>query len=200
HSLVDVGQLEGGLESPDMGSVGKTLRGPFEDETDEVRSLNQEWDEQKTFHGDVDAALDAKLSKVLVGEVQLAVNADAVDKMRKFQKLLSANCLLLDVRIFRVHGTEPPVRQKRTRWKFGVAKQLARLDDNISLAGLQNARGFSRARQKMDSDAGGLDGDRPHEMRQQDETRVIRCADRKRSCIGLRVESVPLRQGLLDAG
>ena len=52
-----------------MRRTGKALRGSFKDETDEVRSLNQEWDEQETFHGDVDATLDAQLSLVLVGKV-----------------------------------------------------------------------------------------------------------------------------------
>ncbi len=91
--------------------MGEALGRPFENETHEVRSLNQEWDEQKTFHGDVDAALDAQLSKVLVGQVQLAVDADTVDQMRKFQELPSTHLVFLDVRIFRVRSAKPSIRQ-----------------------------------------------------------------------------------------
>jgi hypothetical protein len=45
HPLVDVGQLERRFERPDMRRMGKALRSSFKDEADEVRSLNQEWDE-----------------------------------------------------------------------------------------------------------------------------------------------------------
>lgn len=111
HPLVNVRQLERRFKRSDMRRVGEALRGPFKDETYEVRSLNQEWDEQETLHGDVDATLDSQLSKMLVGKVQLAVDADTVNKVRKFQELFSAHFVLLDVRIFRVDGAEPSVRQ-----------------------------------------------------------------------------------------